>query len=157
MTADEPDDHALGRSRGGFGTKLNILCDAAGRPVAAVLAAGQSAEVRSLIDLLLAACVLLVAWPARLACDRAYSAGWVRRLLRLCGMKAVIPYRKNEHGAKRRGGGYDRVAYRGRNVVERLVGWLKERRRIATRYEKLAVNYRAMVHIAFILHYLKHP
>jgi transposase len=33
----------------------------------------------------------------------------------------------------------------------------KESRRIATRYEKLAVNYRAMVHIAFILHYLKHP
>jgi hypothetical protein len=41
--------------------------------------------------------------------------------------------------------------------VERLVGWLKGRRYIATRYEKLAVNYRAMVHIAFNLHYLKHP
>jgi transposase len=122
-----------------------------------VLAAGQRAEVRSLVDLLLAAAVLLVRWPARLAGDRGYSAGWVRALIRLCGMKAVIPYRSNEHGAKARGGGYERRAYRGRNVVERLVGWLKERRRIATRYEKLAVNYRAMVHIAFILHYLKHP
>lgn len=111
-----------------------------------------------MVDLLLSAAVLLlVGLPARLACDRGYSAGWVRGLLRWCGMSAVIPYRSNERGARRRGGGYDRVAYRGRNVVERLVGWLKERRRIATRYEKLAVNYRAMVHIAFILHYLKHP
>jgi transposase len=133
------------------------LCDAAGRPVSAVLAAGQRAEVRSLIGLLLAGAALLVRWPARLACDRGFSAGWVRSLLRLCGMKAVIPFRSNEHGSKKRGGGYDRRAYRGRNVIERLVGWLKERRRIATRYEKLAVNYRAMVHIAFILHYLKHP
>jgi transposase len=72
-------------------------------------------------------------------------------------VKAVIPYRKNEHGAAQRGGGYERRAYRRRNVVERLVGWLKERRRIATRYEKLAVNYRAMGHLACILHYLKHP
>lgn len=109
------------------------------------------------MGLLLAATLLAVRWPRRLAGDRGYSAGWVRGLLRLCGMQAVIPYRKNERGAKRRGGGYDRQAYRGRNVVERLVGWLKERRRIAMRYEKLAVNYRAMVHIAFILHYLKHP
>ena len=148
----------MGRSRGGFTTKLNLLCDAAGRPAAAVLAAGQRAEVRSLADLLLAAAVLLlVRMPARLACDRAFSAGWVRRLLGWLRVKAVIPYRSNEGGASSRGGGYDRRAYRGRNVVERLVGWLKERRRIATRYEKLAVNYRAMVHIAFILHYLKHP
>ena len=147
----------MGRSRGGFTTKLNLRCDAAGRPAAAVLAAGQHAEVRSLVDLLLAGAVLLVRWPVQLACDRGYSAGWVRSLLQWCGMKAVIPYRKDEHGASTRGGGYDRRAYRGRNVVERLVGWLKERRRIATRYEKLAVNYRAMVHIAFILHYLQHP
>ena len=146
----------MGRSRGGFSTKLNLLCDGAGRPVAALLAAGQRAEVRSLVDLLLAATLLVVRWPRRLAGDRGYSAGWVRGLLQLCGMKAVIPYRKDEHEAKLRGGGYDRRAYRGRNVVERLVGWLKERRRIATRYEKLAVNYRAMVHIAFILYYLKH-
>ncbi len=131
---------------------MNLLCDATGRPVGAVLTAGQRSEVRSLVDLLLAAAVVLVRWPARLVGDRGYSAGWVRALVRLCGMKAVIPYRTNE-----RRGRYDRQAYRGRNVVERLVGWLKERRRIATRYEKLAVNYRAMVHIAFILHYLKHP
>jgi hypothetical protein len=70
-----------------------------------VLAAGQRSAVRSLIDLLWAAAVLLVRWPARRACDRGSSAGWVRELLRLGGMRAVIPYRKDEPGAKRRGGG----------------------------------------------------
>jgi len=73
--------------------------------VEARLAAGQAAEVRSRIDLLLAACGLRMRWPVRRACDCRYSAGWVRRLRRLCGMKAMIPDRKNEGGAKRRGGG----------------------------------------------------
>jgi transposase len=44
----------------------------------------------------------------------------------------------------------DRVLYRERNVVERLVGWLKEYRRIATRYEKLAASYLAFVQLASI-------
>ena len=38
---------------------------------------------------------------------------------------------------------FDRAAYRRRNVVERLIGWLKQSRRVATRYEKLADNYLA--------------
>jgi hypothetical protein len=77
---------------------VDLLCDATGRPVGAVPAAGQRAEVRSLADLLRAAAVVLVRRPARLAGGRGYRAGWVRALLRLCGMKAVIPYRKNERG-----------------------------------------------------------
>ena len=44
----------------------------------------------------------------------------------------------------------DRVLYRERNVVERLVGWLKEYRRIATRYDKLAASYLAFVQLASI-------
>jgi transposase len=45
---------------------------------------------------------------------------------------------------------FDREAYRRRNVVERCVGWLKENRRLATRYEKLAVNFLALVKLAMI-------
>ena len=51
----------------------------------------------------------------------------------------------------------DRRAYRGRNVVERCVGRLKEFRRVATRYEKLAVNFGAMVTLAMIVLYLRLP
>ena len=49
---------------------------------------------------------------------------------------------------------YNKNYYRHRNVVERLVGWLKEHRTLATRYEKLAVNYLAMIHVACISRYL---
>jgi transposase len=45
---------------------------------------------------------------------------------------------------------FDRAAYRRRNVVERLVAWLKERRRLATRYEKLARHYLAVVKLAMV-------
>lgn len=50
---------------------------------------------------------------------------------------------------------FDQEKYRQRNVVERCIGWLKECRRIFTRFEKLAVNYRAMVHLAMIERYLR--
>lgn len=58
----------------------------------------------------------------------------------------MIPTRKDQ----RRNPRFDREAYRRRNVVERSVGWLRESRRVATRHEKLAVNYLAMVKLAMI-------
>jgi transposase len=66
--------------------------------------------------------------------------------LRLRGIGAVIPTRSDQ----RANGAFDRRAYRRRNIVERVVGWLKENRRLATRYEKLAVNFLAMVKLAMI-------
>jgi transposase len=50
---------------------------------------------------------------------------------------------------------YDRLAYRARNVVERCVGWRKECRSVATRFEKLALNYLGLVHVAIIQRYLR--
>ncbi|MEM1356203.1 MAG: transposase, partial [Planctomycetota bacterium] len=50
---------------------------------------------------------------------------------------------------------FDREAYRRRNVIERCIGWLKHARRIATRYEKTAVNFMAMLKLAMIQHYFK--
>jgi transposase len=70
----------------------------------------------------------------------------VRRYLRRRGIGAVIPTRLDQ----RANGAFDRRAYRRRNIVERVVGWLKENRRLAARYEKLAVNFLAMVKLAMI-------
>jgi transposase len=73
-------------------------------------------------------------------------------------MRVVIPRRRpHPHHRPRRGRpfGFDRAAYRRRNVIERCVGWLKENRRLATRYEKLAVSYLAVAHVAMIRLYLK--
>ena len=95
--------------------------------------------------------------PARLAGDKGYSypeiREWLRRRHRI---EAVIPQRKDQRERHRgRPLKFDREAYRRRNVVERCVNWLKECRRLATRFEKLAVNYLAVVNLAMIQRYLR--
>lgn len=89
--------------------------------------------------------------PAKLVGDKGYSAGWIRRWLRRHGITPVIAHRDNEAGAQ---GPFDRESYRQRNLIERCVGWLKERRRLATRYEKLALHYLGMLHLGMILRFL---
>ena len=94
-------------------------------------------------------------WPRRLAGDKGYSYRHLRQWLHRRKITPVIPQRSNQVG---RAGGcrqFEREAYRGRNVVERCVGWLKECRRIGTRFEKLAVNFLAMLHLAMIQRYLR--
>jgi transposase len=81
--------------------------------------------------------------------DKGYSGEKVRSYLRGRGIGVVIARQDNE----RRVGGFDKGAYRQRssNVVERLINRLKQFRRVATRYEKRAVNYQAMLTIAAIV------
>jgi transposase len=82
----------------------------------------------------------------------------VRRFLRRRGVGAVIASRKRPaHWRPKRGRprSFDKGAYRRRNWVERRVGRLKEFRRVATRYEKLAVSYLAVVHVASVALYLR--
>ena len=88
--------------------------------------------------------------PQRVAGDKAYSSKKLRRYLRRRGIGAVIPRTAKE----RRAGRFDRAAYRERNRVERLINRLKQYRRIATRYEKRAANYAAMLTIGAILLWL---
>ena len=89
--------------------------------------------------------------PRKLAGDKGFSYPRIRRALRRRGIKAVIPTRKDQ----RRLPGFDKATYRRRNVVERCIGWLKESRRLATRFEKLAENFLAMVKLAMLERLLK--
>jgi transposase len=94
--------------------------------------------------------------PFRLAGDKGYDVPRVRQWLRSRHITAVIPEKRKPHGRKRgRPPEFDRDAYRRRNVVERSIGWLKHARRIATRFEKLAVNFLAMLKLAMIQRYFK--
>ncbi len=94
--------------------------------------------------------------PKRMAGDKAYDIPRVRRWLRAHRIGAVIPQKAKPHGRKPgRPLKLDRDAYRRRNVIERCIGWLKHARRIATRYEKTAVNFLAMLKLAMIQHYFK--
>lgn len=83
--------------------------------------------------------------PARLAGDKAYSSRRIRGWLRRRHIRPVIPGRADERSRP-----FDKASYRQRNVVERCVGWLKGFRRLGTRFEKLATNFTAMLHLGMI-------
>jgi transposase len=88
--------------------------------------------------------------PRRIIGDKAYSSRHIRYYLRRHGIRITIPRRCNEN----RSGPFDRAIYRLRNHVERLINRMKHFRRLATRYEKRAENYRAMWLIAAALLWL---
>ena len=129
-----------------------MVCDGNGLPLAVHLTAGQRAEVAQFE----AACALVEAprRPARLLADRGYDSKKVRAWLRARRIRAVIPERKVPEGRKRRRKGRPPMLcteqYARRNAVERLIGFLKEHRSIATRFDKLANSFLAMVKLACI-------
>jgi transposase len=92
--------------------------------------------------------------PVKLAGDKGYSYERIRRWLRRYGVKAVIPRRKDQRPDDGRVK-FDRDTYKRRAVVEQCVGWLKESRAVATRFDKLAVNYLATVKLAMLQRYLR--
>jgi transposase len=153
---DEPADHALGRSRGGFGTKLHLVTDGNGVPLQVLASAGQRHECLFAEPVLRATQVRCAnrRWrsrPRQVAGDKGYSYPAVRRYLRRRRIQPVIPTRKNQPADPK----FDRQTYRRRNVVERCVGWLKENRRLGTRHEKLAVSFTAMAKWAIARRYFR--
>ena len=95
-----------------------------------------------------------MAWPLKLAGDKGYRAEWIDEYLLELGMTPVIPSKSNEDRDNRQVE-FDKAAYRRRNIVECLIGWLKESRRIQTRFEKTATNFGGMVKLAFIHRYFR--
>lgn len=158
---EEPADHALGRSRGGFSTKIHVLCDGHGHPLHFHLTPGQVHESQALVPLLEGADAAVVdfddcsvAWPVALAGDKGYRADWIDDCLLEVGIKPVIPSKENED-REARPVEFDKPAYRRRHIVEQLIGWLKESRRIFSRFEKTAKNFGGMLKMAFIHRYLR--
>lgn len=99
--------------------------------------------------------------PDRVLADKGYTYRRCRKALRRRKIKHVIPQRRDERKRRaargRKGGrppGFDRAAYRRRSVAERCINRLKQWRAVATRYEKRALNYRAMVVIAALMLWL---
>ena len=90
----------------------------------------------------------------KLAGDEGYIYPHIRRWLARHGIRAVIPRRKDQRPDDRRVR-FDAESYKRRSVVEQCVGWLKECRAVATRFDKLALNYLATVKMAMIQRYLR--
>ena len=158
---NEPDDHALGRSRGGISSKIHILCDGQGHPLDVVVTAGQVHESTALDTLLVQADRDLLdvqgdalPWPVALAGDKGYRADWIDDYLLDLEIRPVSPSKENEDRDVRPVA-FEREQYRRRNIVERLIGWLKESRRVFSRFEKTALNFVGMIKMAFIHRYLR--
>lgn len=151
----EPADHALGRSRGGFGSKIHLVVDGNGLPLSVEATAGQASEstqVEKVVEPIRIPQRLgrPRARPLRLAGDKGYSCRRVRKWLASLGVKVVIPHKDNERARHDDRVKFDKTTYRRRSIIENCIGWLKECRRIATRYEKPAVSYLAMLKLAMI-------
>ena len=83
--------------------------------------------------------------------DKAYSAAWLLEAFRRKRIMPVIPSRADQPENP----DFDRKTYRQRNLVERLVGKLKQFRRVATRYDKLDPHYLAFVQLASVIVWLR--
>ena len=165
----EPPDHGVGRSRGGLSTKIHHLVDGAGRPLVALLSPGQANDAPIFPQLMAQLRVGRHGGgpprrrPDRLRADKAYSSRAIRAQLRRRRIGAVIaePADQTAHRKRRgsRGGRpprFDAADYHHRNVIERGFNTLKQWRGLATRYDKLAIVYRAAVVLHAVIIWTAH-
>ena len=135
---------AIGRSRGGRTTKIHALTDGGGRPLAFLLTGGQAADCQAAEDLL-----ERVPPGVVVHADKGYDTDRVRQLIESLGSAPNIPPRSH----RRWKNCFSPYLYRRPNAIERMFGRLKDFRRIATRYDRLARNYLAAVVLAATISY----
>jgi transposase len=133
---------AIGRSRGGRNTKIHALADAKGRLIAILLTGGEAHDCPIAERL-----IRRVKPPERMLGDKAYDSAELREELRERGTKPVIPNRSN----RKQPFSFNKRLYKLRWRIESAFSRLKDFRRIATRYDKLARNYLASVCLAAAL------
>jgi transposase len=137
---------SMGRSRGGLTSKIHAVVDSNGLPVRLALTAGEAHDNRLATKLL-----SRLKSGAMLLADRGYDADWIRALVSEQGAWANIPPRRNRKDALC----FSPYLYRARNLVERFFNKIKQCRRVATRYDKLAANYLAFIQLASIRLWLR--
>ena len=137
---------SMGRSRGGLTSKIHAVFDTNGLPVRLALTAGETHDNRlagNLLSRLKSGTMLLA--------DRGYDANWIRDLATKKRAMANIPLRSNRNDPIC----FSPYLYRARNRVERFFNKIKQCRRVATRYDKLAANYLAFIQLASIRLWLR--
>jgi transposase len=138
-----------------------VLCEGEGKPITVTVTPGQEHETTQAAPLLDQVCIRGKGGRPRrhferVAGDKGYDSRAVRQDLRRRGSAPVIPHRKLANGKYPPSArGFDKETYRRRNVIERLIGRLKEYRRIATRYDKLADSFRCFILLGFIRMWLR--
>lgn len=119
-------------------TKIHAAVDALGNPLRLIITPGQASEYGQADD-------LIDSFDADyVIADKGYDSNDFVKKIESQGAVAVVPPRSCRRSPRE----YDKVIYKERNLVERLFLKLKSFRRLATRYEKLAVNFMSMLHLA---------
>ena len=136
----------MGRSRGGLTTKIHAVVDAKGLPIRLGLTPGQAYDGEAAMELLNA-----LPENAMVLADKAYDANAIREMINGQGAWANIPPKSNRKDPIC----FSPYLYKARNLVERFFNKIKHFRRIATRYDKLAANYMAMIKLASIRVWLR--
>lgn len=134
--------NALGRSRGGFSTKINARTNAEGLPIGIVITPGQAHDVTAFPALMQE----VDCDPEQLLGDKGYDSDAVRQEIEDHGGEALIPTKANRKLQRP----VDKAIYGLRNRIERFFNRLKNSRRVATRYDKLIESFAAFVILATI-------
>ena len=140
-------ERAIGQSRGGRTTKIHLATDANGLPIDFKITGGEvhdSQVAKQLIE--------LVEQADYLVADKGYDSEDIRHTAREHHMIPVIPRRSNSNKDNTE---FDRYLYRLRHLVENAFARLKHFRSIATRFDKLARNYKSMLCLACIFIWCK--
>jgi transposase len=164
------DREALGRSRGGFTTKIHMMADRRCRPIARVITGGQRndgimfQQVMGQVRILRRGRGRPRTKPARVMCDKAYSSKKTRLYLRKHKIKATIPEKRDQQANRLKRGSkggrppkFDSARYKDRNTAERCFNLLKQWRAVATRYDKRGYMYLGTVDVASIRIWLRDP
>jgi transposase len=146
-TGSNAEAEALGRSKGGFTTKIHAITDALGNPLDFILTGGQSSDVGQADALL----QLTPAGAEALLGDKGYDSDEFVHAIQERGMQAVIPPRCNRIAPR----DCDWFVYKERHLIECFFGKIKHYRRIFSRFEKLARNYMGFIRFVSALIWLR--
>ena len=139
------EEQALGRSRGGFSTKIHIATEGLGNPLRYILTAGQCSDIQQ-------AEALIAGYKSDyVLADRSYDANAFLEVIESSGAIAVIPAHPRRIGKRE----YDTHVYNERSQIECFIGKLKQYRRVFSRFDKLARRYLAFICFAGVLIWLR--
>jgi len=141
------EERAIGKSRGGATTKLHVAADAHGNPIDFEVTGGEVHDAKVAKQL-----ITKIGEAEHFIADKGYDSEAIREQARAAGMNPVIPRKSNSNKLNPE---FDSHLYKLRHLVENLFARLKHFRSIATRFEKLARNFKAMVYLACTFIWLK--